>query len=566
MAVEMYVSKETIRGFLSSGKTFLIPEYQRAYSWKEEQCEALWNDIVDFFENSKVNDDDEYFLGSIVGFINDTERSKRNIFEVIDGQQRITTLNILFRAFYEIVGKLQNKEEITKGYIKVFGKCLWSYDDGSETFNYDERYLKSEVILDDDLKDLENILSENYDLNKDSKKSLYSKNFSFFYDRIEKYLSTLDRKKDFYEVILNRIVILPIECKSKENAMRIFTTLNNRGLPLADSDIIKGKIYAFKKKDKKSKFANEWKELESRLKNNEKNLTMDFLFIQYSHVTRARNKDSDKEIGLRRFYTDKYKGVLEKENLLEELNELASLWLGEYDDKISLNSMQMFDVLKYYPNEYWKYLLSAYYFYCKDEEIDFFDDKYLLSFLRKIVTMLLVLFIDKPTANVVKDPVFKLYANFANLSGNKKDESIQKILDNEDNSFRKKLSEVDRLTKALLKLYLYLKYPEHEIIPEAEIEHIFPKKWQDTNYNNWDRKDAEKFLEQIGNKMWLEKKLNIQAGNGYFGKKKEKYKVSKFLEARELAQFSKDNWSKSDIGDRTTEIYQRLKQFFEENL
>ena len=130
MAVEMYVSKQTIRDFLSSGKTFLIPEYQRAYSWKEEQCETLWNDIVDFFENSKHNPDDEYFLGSIVGFIDDTERSKRNIFEVIDGQQRITTLNLLFRAFYEIVDKLQNKEEITKGYIKVFGKCLWSYDDG----------------------------------------------------------------------------------------------------------------------------------------------------------------------------------------------------------------------------------------------------------------------------------------------------------------------------------------------------------------------------------------------------------------------------------------------------
>ena len=49
-------------------------------------------------------------------------------------------------------------------------------------------------------------------------------------------------------------------------------------------------------------------------------------------------------------------------------------------------------------------------------------------------------------------------------------------------------------------------------------------------------------------------------------KRKKNIKVSKFLEARELAQFSKDNWSKSDIGDRTTEIYQRLKQFFEENL
>lgn len=55
------------------------------------------------------------------------------------------------------------------------------------------------------------------------------------------------------------------------------------------------------------------------------------------------------------------------------------------------------------------------------------------------------------------------------------------------------------------------------------MEHIFPQKWQNTNYNGWTREDAKEYLEQIGNKMWLEKKINIQAGNGYFGRKKEKY-------------------------------------------
>ena len=71
---------------------------------------------------------------------------------------------------------------------------------------------------------------------------------------------------------------------------------------------------------------------------------------------------------------------------------------------------------------------------------------------------------------------------------------------------------------------------------------------------------------QIGNKMLIEKKINIEAGNGYFGKKKEKYKDSKFLEAKELANYPKDDWLKEDIEKRNEEIYERLKEFFAKNL
>ena len=59
---------------------------------------------------------------------------------------------------------------------------------------------------------------------------------------------------------------------------------------------------------------------------------------------------------------------------------------------------------------------------------------------------------------------------------------------------------------------------------------------------------------------------NIQAGNGYFGKKKEKYKESQFLEARDLAKYPKDDWLKEDIQERGEKIYKRLLKFFKENI
>ena len=91
----------------------------------------------------------------------------------------------------------------------------------------------------------------------------------FFCEKVGEFIDKhIDVWGDFCKTILNKIVVLPIECNNQENAMRIFTTLNDRGLPLSDSDIIKGRIYAsIQDKDKKKEFASKWKELESNLIN-----------------------------------------------------------------------------------------------------------------------------------------------------------------------------------------------------------------------------------------------------------------------------------------------------------
>lgn len=572
---EMQINKQSVRSFLSSGKTFLIPDYQRQYSWKKEHCETLWDDIELFLENALNKQDEEYFLGSIVGFV---DENNKNVFEVIDGQQRITTLSLLFRALYKKASDADFQTTNTKGYVKSFGKCLWGFDEGSEELEFDKPYLKSKVALDTDIEVLEKILSKDCNLNPREQKSIYAKNFAFFCDEIDKFVSkNFDSWKDLCDTILNKMVILPIECKNQENAMRIFTTLNDRGMPLSDSDIIKGKIYAnLKTESEKEKFAREWKELESSLideDSNEKIFTMDFLFVQYTHILRARDKNVSKEIGLRKFYTmSKYKDNLKDTKIMQEIKELAELWTMlwyESDEKLSLLALQMFDVLWTYPNDYWKALISAYYFYCKENDINFFDDKTLLPFLKKVIATLFVIYLNRPEVNAVKDPIFNAYAslydkNELDFKAKKGNKNIAEILSNEED-FKKDFFKANKLLSALITLNLYIKFPAQKI-ENGEIEHIFPQKWQNTNYNGWDRKEAKEFLEHIGNKMWLEKKLNIQAGNGYFGKKKEKYRESNFEEARELANYPKDDWLKDDIIERGNDIYQRLLKFFKENV
>lgn len=101
-------------------------------------------------------------------------------------------------------------------------------------------------------------------------------------------------------------------------------------------------------------------------------------------------------------------------------------------------------------------------------------------------------------------------------------------------------------------------------IIKSEIEHIFPQKWNNTYYNEWNEKDAKDYLDQIGNKMLLEKKLNIKAGNNYFVHKKEEYKKSNFKEAQNLSNTTKNDWNKEDIEIRNKQIYERYDEFFKE--
>ena len=99
---KLNIDQKTVKELFSAKKTkFLIPDYQRPYAWGEDECQTLWEDLFNFSfpENNCDNFDsesDEYFLGPIVTFKND-----KGDMEIIDGQQRLTTLMLLLRAFYD---------------------------------------------------------------------------------------------------------------------------------------------------------------------------------------------------------------------------------------------------------------------------------------------------------------------------------------------------------------------------------------------------------------------------------------------------------------------------------
>ena len=571
---ELSVSKKSIYDILSSmkDKMFIIPDYQRPYSWDEEKCETLWTDLVDFYEN-KIDNNDEYFLGTIV-----TCKTSEGL-EIIDGQQRITSITLLLRVLYQQLENTTIKNKSVLGLMNKIAPCIWNTNEiTGDVDDKNDIHIKSKVLT-EDVKDIfHNIIINGVDL-LSNREDLYTKNSKFFYNKSENFAKT--NPTEWYNLIisiLNRTIILPIESDNFDMGLTIFSTLNDRGMPLSDSDIFKAQMYKLLKTDKeKSEFIDKWKNLEDELK--KCNMSINDIFRYYTHIIRAREGIVDKEIGLRKFYSDNNYHIFKSDSqLIDNLYILAKFWTKIYqmdyttkDDiaAISKETFKYIHCLYLYPNEYWKYIVSV--FYMSNKESDSFENNFYI-FIRKLLSFLFLKFSEKPTVNYIKDPIFKACAKV----WKKDDENI--FTDKNDNNIsfddeayiKSKINDLCtyKISKAVILLKTYLFEDQDDLIQDNkfDVEHIFPRKWQNTNFEGWERKDADKYLEMFGNKIILERKLNIEAGNGFFAKKKEKYAQSKYKEVLNLSKYPKRAWLKEDIEERNEEFVNTIYNFFKKSL
>lgn len=559
---DLHISKKTIGKLFSEmqNRKFIIPDYQRPYRWDIEKCETLWNDIEHFAQTDAKNGSD-YFLGTIVSYKNDNT----NNLEIIDGQQRITSFMLLLRSFYRKLENMTEDEDVV-GLKNQLAPCIWDINQISQKVSDKTKiHIISEVATEEDNEIFHKIL-ETGEI-KEHFADNYSRNYDFFLKKCSDYASQNPMQwKELCITILHKCIILPIECDTQDTALTIFSTLNDRGLPLADSDIFKAQIYKIYKEEERKKFTEKWKELTEICSQGKDNI-IDSIFRYYTHILRARNKDNSKEIGLRRFYAyNKYERLRQPE-LISEIIELALFWRYIYDENkkpdeakyyISAESRKYLQCLNFYPNEYWKYVVGV--FFMKNKESVSFDKDFQRT-LKVLIAFLLAKFIEKPTVNAIKDDIFESYIHLNKTNELKfnyklKENIIRELIGNFSSS---------RISRALLLLDAYLNSKQRNLItPNFDIEHIFPKKWQNTNYNGWDKKDADIWLEKFGNKVVIEKKLNIQAGNNYFGQKKNQYAASKISNVLDLSLYYSNDWTKDDIEKRENEFRNRIIGFFQE--
>lgn len=558
------------------GKKFIIPEYQRPYRWTKDECETLWNDILGVFYNG--GNIEEYFLGSIVAF----ERKKSEL-EIIDGQQRITTFTLLFRAFYECLKT--GTAKVAPLFLVEFGKCVWEID-LKKGLIFNNPHLISKVATDANNHILKNILSEDINIPLImANNSNYAQNYIFFSKKLEEFIKKDPlRFEELCEMFLEqKLFILFVVCDSQESAMTIFNTLNSRGLPLSNADILKGYIYKNKKDKKdKEKFANDWKDIETKIEESENVKDLDFLFLQYMHIIRAENEDTNTTTqGILPFFTktDKkeYYGALQdwlyKPETMPFISNLSDFWISP-KEYLSEKSSRYISILNLFQNDTWKFFVS--YLVWRNKNCfnnDTFNknkfSKEFDKFLPELIKYITLPFLNNnATTGVVKEIVFKM-----NVSLYKKENFTignsmpkQKVFFEIINSFD------TRKIKYILFLYAYIysKFKEDINASDLEVEHILPKEWQNMDVSDFDEESHKKYVEKIGNKILLDKKSNIKCSNNFFAKKQEIYKKIydkgyNLKEVYDLGIRERNIWEKTDIDNREKEIYKNLNSFLSSN-
>lgn len=522
---KLNVDQKTIMLLFSDKKSdFLIPDYQRPYGWEEEQCQTLWDDIFSFAfpENDcdKFNGNEEYFLGSIVTFENENKKK-----EVIDGQQRLTTLMLLLRAFYVKFGNMQDQN--SKCTRERIAQCLWKTDEFGQA---DLNVLKidSEVATDNDKDEFLKILKSG-NVDKDQK-SNYAKNYRFFQEKIDTFLSEYPSYFAYLPArILGNCILLPIEAESQDTALRIFSTLNDRGLPLSDADIFKAQFYKhYSGKNQKDSFIEQWKELEEITGRIFKPLTgtpMDELFTRYMYFVRAKQgiKTSTTE-ALRKFYEKGKYSILKQNETLSNLKILVDFWNDvnrQNSSRFSTNILRKLFTLHYAPNGMWTYFLSVYFLQNKDangqlEENNFED------FLNKTIGFVWAYAFTNPGVNALRTPIYAemikvVTDKTVNFDEHKFDENtLRTAIDNFE------FKNGRPITKSMLAWWAFTEI--NQSLPTLnsifEIEHIFARKRQENDKSLSNSKN----LESLGNKALLEDKINIRAADYRFSDKVKYYK------------------------------------------
>ncbi len=573
---KLNVDQKTIMLLFSDKKSdFLIPDYQRPYAWEESQCQTLWDDIFAFAfpDNNcdKFDSNEEYFLGSIVTFENENNKK-----EVIDGQQRLTTLMLLLRAFYAKFGNMQ--DENSKSTRERIAQCLWKTNEFGQA-NLNVLKIDSEVATDNDKDEFLEILKSGI-VNKDQK-SNYAKNYRFFQEKIDTFLSEYPSYFAYLPArILGNCILLPIDAESQDTALRIFSTLNDRGLPLSDADIFKAQFYKhYSTKNKKDSFIEQWKELEditSRIFKPINGTPMDELFTRYMYFVRSKQgiKSSTTE-ALRKFYEKGKYAILKQDETLPNLKILVDFWHDVYNqnpERFSSNVLRKLFILNYAPNGMWTYFLSVYFLHNKNEN-EQLEENELDDFLKKIIAFVWGFSFVNPGVNALRTPV---YAEMINIVTNNivtfdEHKFVETTLKTAINNFEFKNGRP--ITRSMLTWWEFI--DNNQSIPTLstnfDIEHIFARKRQENDKTLTNTKS----LESLGNKALLEDKINIRASDYRFIDKVKYYKGftndkgqqkagTIITELVSLATTNVD-FTEQDIINRTEEITNQFIDFLKQN-
>ncbi|MEN9446071.1 MAG: hypothetical protein RL728_583, partial [Bacteroidota bacterium] len=249
---------------------FLVPDYQREYVWKpDDQVEQFIMDIDNEFEDGKANQK-SYFIGSII-IVKNKEK-----YDVIDGQQRLTTTILSLCAFRDLLKPIKNQlNQVGEEYYKLIESLLFSFDISSN-----EMQLRLELQYEESKDYLSKLILGN-DYNDEYTPSI--KKMEQAYEKLKSHFETylkegLDHLTNFTRYFLTKIELVVIESENLSSALKIFETINQRGAGLNAMDLVKNLLFSQAKESEFQNIKDTWKDITLNLQScKEENSPLRFL-------------------------------------------------------------------------------------------------------------------------------------------------------------------------------------------------------------------------------------------------------------------------------------------------
>ncbi len=245
---------------------YQIPIYQRPYQWTEENCEKLLDDLFFNYENDRESD---YFCGSLV-LVKSDPNSKTATYDIVDGQQRLSTFILLAKVLATLYDKDLNptsRELLEKSLGDIDGEKRERLHFNAMGLNAKDDFQGALDFFDNSHASKNKIIENNY-----LKNAICLKNY------LEK--KEIKNINNFIDWLYFKVVFVTITCPDADKALRIFNVLNAKGLALNATDIFKGELLKeLAKEEDQKKLVSRWNALSQKCSDND--LTMETLFSWY---------------------------------------------------------------------------------------------------------------------------------------------------------------------------------------------------------------------------------------------------------------------------------------------
>lgn len=542
------------------GDWYTIPSYQRHYVWESDNVIEM---LCDFKDAMAGHPNDEYFLGSYI-YQSNNDKNK----DLLDGQQRITTFFLLFAYLRDFGGLNLNMQNTLHGYIyqeenkleRKKGKVRLQYEIRGDVGRFIEEFIVPNGRLAD-----ENIWKEICEKADNKNENVSVSHICNTLITCKKFFDENSHVNivDFLAYVLNNVVMIYVSASTLEDAFRLFSIMNDRGLKLTNADILKASnLEKISDKEEKAKFARRWEEIQDDLGDD---------FDRFLSYVRTMILKTRPKMNL----LDEYEKEIFQKEVVSHGKSFFNVIFKAYNyyckaiepdvEELGFRYVNLIKILKNtYPSTDWIPVLMFYY------------SKYQKSKLYEFATKM----IHKSLADIICGAVLSTRIENLNkmMVAIKNSESLEVLLNDKQifNFDHKKFMSIVNMdmygrkcTKTLLML-MELKYHSDECeigTGILSIEHILPQ--NPTTGSEWTvnytPEQRNLYTHKIGNLCLITRKKNSSLGNLNYQEKKCRYFKGKIDTLPRTLNIITNNetWLPSDLEQNQSNALEEIRNMFD---